>query len=580
MEGFLVSARKYRPLKWADVIGQEHITQTLKNSLLKNQVAHAFLFCGPRGVGKTTCARILARVLNCENPTNDWEPCNECKTCLSFQENNSFNIFEIDAASNNSVDDIRGLVEQVRYQPQQGKFKIYIIDEVHMLSSQAFNAFLKTLEEPPPYAKFILATTEKHKIIPTILSRCQVYDFRRISVSDIIRQLEIICENEKITAEPEALYLIAQKADGAMRDALSIFDRIRSFSEKTISYTAVLDNLNILDYDYYFRFFDSFLTENTTEAFLLFDKVLSMGFDPEVLLEGLSLHARNLLVCKNPEMANLFEGSEHSKQRYVTQSGNSSQSFIMSCLDLINEADINIARTRNRRLHVEILLAKISKIQRAKNTQFIEAPKDSLEKKTPDIRQSETIVQKPSVEIESTDSKRIDEVSPVSRKVAVKFIPQPKLSSSIPKLASLDSITQKIIKEESDRVENLIELNTENFLIYWNNKLTEQKSKTLQEYMRNAQIEVKELEILVRVGSILGLESIKSELRIEDEMKSIFKGEKITLIVEIDSELSNRDEFSKPKILYSAKQKWDLMIAGNPLLESLQKTLELKLGED
>jgi DNA polymerase-3 subunit gamma/tau len=230
MEGFLVSARKYRPLKWSDVIGQEHISNTLKNALSQGQVAHAFLFTGPRGVGKTTCARILARVLNCENPSSEWEPCNVCKTCQAFQENNSFNIIELDAASNNGVEDMRALVEQVRYQPQYGKFKIYIIDEVHMLTSSAFNAFLKTLEEPPPYAKFILATTEKHKIIPTILSRCQVYDFRRIQVKDIIHQLEKICAVESIEADPEALYLIAQKADGAMRDALSIFDRITSFS--------------------------------------------------------------------------------------------------------------------------------------------------------------------------------------------------------------------------------------------------------------------------------------------------------------------------------------------------------------
>ncbi|MEP7195093.1 MAG: DNA polymerase III subunit gamma/tau [Saprospiraceae bacterium] len=582
MEEFLVSARKYRPLKWSDVIGQDHVTQTLKNSLIKKQIAHAFLFCGPRGIGKTTCARILARVLNCENPTADYEPCNSCPTCKAFQENNSFNIFELDAASNNSVEDVRSLVEQVRYQPQYGKYKIYIIDEVHMLSTAAFNAFLKTLEEPPPYAKFILATTEKHKIIPTILSRCQVYDFRRISVKDIIEQLSRICKQENIETEPEVLFQIAQKSDGAMRDALSIFDRIKSFSGKQIKYQDVLENLNILDFDYYFKFFDAFLTEDIKSAFLLLDNILKLGFDTEVLLEGLAGHSRNLLVCKNRDMLDLFDGSENSKQKYIQQSENSSLSFIMSSLDLINESNVNLSRTKNRRLLVEVLLAKLCHLQSRKSEQNSELLLVQGQKKNLEL---ESRVEPPNIQIELKKSNENvvsakDEISQISKKVAVKVIQNRNFSSSIPQLASLESIKEKLNKQEKERVENLIELNEINFQNYWDKILLDQKSKTLQDYMRSSKFVLNNLEIVIQVGSILGLESIKTELRLEDEISKIFLGEKLTLRVEIDAELSNREEIIKPKKLYSAKEKWDLMITVNPLLEDLQKSLELKLNED
>ncbi len=572
MEGFLVSARKYRPLKWEDVIGQEHITKTLKYSLIKNQVSHAFLFCGPRGVGKTTCARILARVMNCEQPTSEWEPCNQCKTCKTFQENNSFNIFEIDAASNNSVEDIRSLVEQVRYQPQQGKFKIYIIDEVHMLSTSAFNAFLKTLEEPPPYVKFILATTEKHKIIPTILSRCQVYDFKRISIKDIIQQLEIICKAESIKAEPEALYQIAVKADGAMRDGLSIFDRIRSYTGQEITFQSVLENLNILDYDYFFKFFDAFITENTTEAFLLFEQVISFGFDPEVLLEGLANHARNLLICKNPSMAALFEGSESSRNRYLEQAHNASLSLIMSSLDMINEAEVNISKSKNRRLHVEVLLMKLSQWQRRISSPINITQTDSSTKPIETKSRQKNI---PATTIEIPQA-----IPSESKTISVKPPLDKKLTGSIPTLASLDVIKQKINLNEQSRIEMLIELNEENFTAYWNKTIQSQKSKTLQDYMRSAKLEVQSNQVVIWVGSILGLESIRGELRIDEEIKHVFKGDKIGIKVEIDPELSSREEVVKPKKLYSAKEKWDIMMQVNPMLEEFQKILDLKIGED
>src|ERR1043165_3298852 len=299
MDKFIVSARKYRPQLFNTVVGQSHITTTLKNAIKNDQLAHAFLFCGPRGVGKTTCARILAKTINCENKTKDGEACNKCQSCISFNEGTSLNIHELDAAMNNSVDDIRTLVDQVRFAPQAGKYKVYIIDEVHMLSSSAFNAFLKTLEEPPPYAIFILATTEKHKILPTILSRCQIFDFRRIGIETIVKHLQHICKVEKIEAEEDALHIIAQKADGGMRDALSMFDRLSGFSGRKLTYASVLENLNVLDYDYFFKVTDALLTENLAGLMQLFDQILKKGFEGDDFILGLCEHFRNLLFCKD-----------------------------------------------------------------------------------------------------------------------------------------------------------------------------------------------------------------------------------------------------------------------------------------
>ncbi|MES1225787.1 MAG: DNA polymerase III subunit gamma/tau, partial [Bacteroidota bacterium] len=307
MDKFIVSARKYRPQNFSTVVGQSHITTTLKNAIKNNQLAHAFLFCGPRGVGKTTCARILAKTINCENQTPDGEACDKCKSCVSFNEGTSLNIHELDAASNNSVDDIRTLVEQVRFAPQAGKYKVYIIDEVHMLSSSAFNAFLKTLEEPPPYAIFILATTEKHKILPTILSRCQIFDFKRITVNDTVDHLQEICDNEEINAEKPALQVIAQKSEGCMRDALSILDKIVSFTNGELTYKNTLEHLNILDADYYFKLMDAMQQQNLADAMLLYDDINCKGFEGDLVLNGFAEFIRNLLVCKDEKVANLLE---------------------------------------------------------------------------------------------------------------------------------------------------------------------------------------------------------------------------------------------------------------------------------
>lgn len=362
MDNFVVSARKYRPVTFDSVVGQKAITSTLQNAIRTNTLAQAFLFCGPRGVGKTTCARIMAKTINCMSPTAEMEACNECESCRSFNNSNSFNIYELDAASNNSVDDIRNLVDQVRIPPQVGKYKVYIIDEVHMLSSSAFNAFLKTLEEPPAYAKFILATTEKHKIIPTILSRCQIFDFKRITVDDIAKHLQNIALKEGVTAEEEALNIIAQKADGALRDALSIFDQMVSFSGNNITYQDVINNLNVLDYEYYFRMVDYILARDNNSILLLLNDVVEKGFDTQHFIQGLSSHLRNLLLGSDEKIIDLMEVSKQLKVRYSEQARQCSQYFLLKALDLANQCDLNFKNSNNKRLHLEICLLKMCHI--------------------------------------------------------------------------------------------------------------------------------------------------------------------------------------------------------------------------
>jgi DNA polymerase III subunit gamma/tau len=360
MENFIVSARKYRPVTFDTVVGQNAITSTLKNAIKTNHLAQAYLFCGPRGVGKTTCARIFAKTINCTNLSPEVEACNVCDPCLSFNESNSFNVFELDAASNNSVDDIRTLVDQVRIPPQNGQYKIYIIDEVHMLSASAFNAFLKTLEEPPPYAKFILATTEKHKIIPTILSRCQVFDFNRITIEDIAKHLAFVAKNENVKAEAEGLHVIAQKADGALRDALSIFDQLVSFSgEDGITYKSVLQNLNVLDYDYYFKATSYLLSGNTSEILMLINEVVDHGFDGHHFITGLGEHLRNLMVSKDPVTIKLIEVSDSLRERYNDQSKQCSVPFLMKALELASKCDLNYKIVTNKRLLLELTMLQM-----------------------------------------------------------------------------------------------------------------------------------------------------------------------------------------------------------------------------
>lgn len=415
------------------MVGQEHISSTLQNAIKSGQLAHSFLFCGPRGVGKTTAARILAKTINCENITADIEACNECPSCTSFNHNNSFNIHELDAASNNSVEDIRQLVEQVRFPPQSGKYKIYIIDEVHMLSQGAFNAFLKTLEEPPSYCKFILATTEKHKILPTILSRCQIFDFRRINIDVIVGHLKHICELEHIEAEEDALHIIAQKSDGGMRDSLSMFDRLSSFAGGKLTYASVLENLNVLDYDYFFKVTDALLTEDMTALMGYLSEILKRGFEGDDFILGLCEHFRNLLFSKNTDTISLMEVSDSLKQRYLDQTRIASSSFLVNCLSIGNQCDVNYKQAKNKRLSVELALIKMCYVNST-----IEAAEASKKKLDSGLAKSSEPT-KTNTPVSQTPAPKVEVVSPASRPAAVAPKPMPDKDVTLRKTSKFKS---------------------------------------------------------------------------------------------------------------------------------------------
>ncbi|MDU1890286.1 MAG: DNA polymerase III subunit gamma/tau [Dysgonomonas sp.] len=362
MDNYIVSARKYRPMTFNSVVGQRSLTTTLKNAIASGKLAHAYLFCGPRGVGKTTCARIFAKTINCLSPTADGEACNQCESCVAFNEQRSYNIHELDAASNNSVDDIRSLIEQVRIPPQIGKYKVYIIDEVHMLSQAAFNAFLKTLEEPPHHAIFILATTEKHKILPTILSRCQIYDFSRITIKDTVEHLQYVASQENVNTEPEALNVLAQKSDGGMRDALSIFDQVVSFTGGNVTYKAVIENLNVLDYEYYFKLTDCVLAGNVVDGLLILDEILRKGFDGNNVITGIASHFRDLLLCKDSQTATLFEVGASIRDRYIQTAQKCNNDFLYKAIELVNESDLNYRLSRNKRLLSDLTIIRLCQL--------------------------------------------------------------------------------------------------------------------------------------------------------------------------------------------------------------------------
>lgn len=572
---YIVSARKYRPQQFDEVLGQSHVSSTLQKALDSDQIAHAFLFCGPRGVGKTSCARIMAKVLNCQNKVNAHTACNECSSCKSFNDNASFNIIELDAASNNSVENIRTLIEQVRFQPQQGEYKIFIIDEVHMLSTSAFNAFLKTLEEPPPYAIFILATTEKHKIIPTILSRCQVFDFKRIQVADMVTQLKMIATEEGRTYEIEGLNIIAQKADGAMRDALSIFDRIASTGD-SISYKQVVQNLNILDYDVFFNVTEALMQEDVSSILLQFNEIIRRGFDPDHFINGLAGHFRNLLVSKEASTLSLLQISDTLRDKYITQSKLLSSDYLLTAMNLANQCDINFPKAKNKNLHTEIALCKMAKINRV-----LEIKPNKISEGTPELKtanrtnQTESYTQKLDVPV-------VPEVN--SEPDAVKTVTIPKKASPpkrvLPKLNSLEALVQQVAEEEALNASAGEPLTDENLKRVWQEYMDEVESQATSTSLKNAIVSFDEGAVNVIVPSTIAKETIIQEIPLIEKIRKNFNVVDMPLIIEIDvSKFPDFAVVKKPKIL-GPREKYEKLVEINPLIMELTKRFDLKPDND
>ena len=605
MSEFIVSARKYRPQKFSDVIGQAHVSQTLKNALRTDHIAHAFLFCGPRGVGKTTNARILAKILNCTNRTPDFEACGTCDSCRAFSQSASFNIFELDAASNNSVEHVRSLVDQTRIPPQQGKYKVFIIDEVHMLSSSAFNAFLKTLEEPPAHAIFILATTEKHKIIPTILSRCQIFDFRRIQIPDIVSHLQTICVAEGITADPDALHIIAQKADGALRDALSIFDRIVSASvDNTIHYADVIENLNVLDYDYFFKMTDALLSEDLPSVLNTFEDVMRRGFEGDTFIVGLAEHLRNILVSKDLQTLQLLEVGENLKQRYQNQAALSSTSFILTALNLCNDCDVNYKMARYKRLHVEMALIKMTYIGRAVDLSAV--PQQMLvEKKTNVGSKLETKSTTPSPrsgsqappqykEVETPISTAEEPIPPLnkSEETPGPAVPSGKVSTSTStnaatssfgssmKIGSLEAIAAQIEEEENILKQSVSKLSIENLKESWQKYAETHESPSTKAALQSANLSLKLKKVTAKVGSTLMVGIIQQEFRLADFLRFDLNDAELLLEIVYDESLALPETKSAQLRKYlTPRDKLMLMMEVNPLVKDLAIRLNLKPDE-
>ena len=566
MDNFVVSARKYRPVTFDSVVGQKSITSTLQNAIRTNTLTQAFLFCGPRGVGKTTCARIMAKTINCMNPTPDMEACDQCESCRSFNNSNSFNIYELDAASNNTVEDIRNLVDQVRIPPQLGKYKVYIIDEVHMLSQAAFNAFLKTLEEPPAYAKFILATTEKHKILPTILSRCQIFDFKRITVDDIRLHLQNIAVKENITAEEEALNIIAQKADGALRDALSIFDQMVSFSGNNITYKDVIANLNVLDYEYYFRVVDYILAKDNNSILLLLNDVVENGFDIQHFIQGFAAHLRNLLLGKDQRIIDLMEVSQQLKMRYAEQAQKCSQYFLLKSLDLANQCDLNFRNSSNKRLHVEICLMKMC---------YVEGQQPTVQQtmvQRPTVQQP--TIQQPTVQRQTVQQSTVQQPT-----VQQPTVQQPAAQQQPMKIGRMTRPgTISITAEETKKEEVKEEI--------WNNVFTqEQITKAWNDYIashqntspifiagiKNAEPTlVGSSEIRFKIDNILVVKDVNNMHSLHEFLKNALHNNQFVLKEEIV-------ERPNEVVLYTDKQKFEKMANENPNLFSIKESLGLQL---
>lgn len=593
---FIVSARKYRPQNFSTVVGQSHITTTLKNAIKNNQLAHAFLFCGPRGVGKTTCARILAKTINCENQTPEGDACNICNSCVSFDAGTSLNIHELDAASNNSVDDIRSLVEQVRFAPQAGKYKVYIVDEVHMLSSSAFNAFLKTLEEPPPYAIFILATTEKHKILPTILSRCQIFDFKRITNNDTIDHIQEICDKEHIIAEKAALHVIAQKSEGCMRDALSILDKIVSFTNGELTYSNTLEHLNILDEDYYFKMLNNMQQQQLSDAMLLYDEINRKGFEGDTLLEGYSEFIRNVLVCKDTKAAILLEVAEDFKQKYLQAAQQISTGWLIAALNLLNDAEINYKQARNKRLHVELAIIKLTYLLQAVEM----VNNDGAISKKKVVEASRPVAFKAIQPIKIKEQEEAVFVQPENKKIASSITEEVKLIIEEPEaaplkksspntaavsiepkrsLGSLDAIRKKVTALNKANGVEAKELTDEELRVCWGKfieKLKERKNHSAVTNFKMATLRIidnNSIEI-VSFNNIQQkfIEQERAEL-IED-FQQYFRNRQLVYNVIIEE--SEEDNEPKEKVL-NRKEQYLKIIEEYPLVKELKDRLRLEL---
>src|SRR6478609_5165573 len=597
MEKFIVSARKYRPQTFDTVIGQAHITTTLKNAIKNNQLAHAFLFCGPRGVGKTTCARILAKTINCENISKDGEACNQCRSCISFNEGTSMNIHELDAASNNSVEDIRSLVEQVRFAPQAGKYKVYIIDEVHMLSSSAFNAFLKTLEEPPPYAIFILATTEKHKILPTILSRCQIFDFKRIAGNDTVEHLQEICEKESIRAEKPALQVIAQKSEGCMRDALSIMDKIVSFTNGELTYQNTLEHLNVLDADYYFKLLEAMQQQDLSTALLTYDDINRKGFEGDHVLNGFSEFLRNLLVCKDTKVLNLLEVVESFKPRFATAAKTVDAGYLVSALNILNESEINFRSARNKRLHVELALIKLCYLKQALTLSATEegvSKKKAFDNVKPiafrQIAMQAIPVQGKKAKPEKTSTARLttEIASPPSEvpvpkektlatELKASAAPTTAVPTSVsPKLGRLANIRQQFETKSTDTGKEQIPLEQEMLRTHWNlfaNKLKEARNPAFQSF-DNAELRILDAgSFEVVSNNNLEQRFIEQEKRGASEyLQSTFHNRALFFAVVVSD---TPKDYVAPEKVISKRDQYIQMVEQYPIIKDLKDKLKL-----
>ncbi len=596
---FIVSARKYRPQNFSTVVGQSHITTTLKNSIKNNHLAHAFLFCGPRGVGKTTCARILAKTINCENQTKDGEACNVCHSCVSFDAGTSLNIHELDAASNNSVDDIRSLVEQVRFAPQAGKYKVYIVDEVHMLSSSAFNAFLKTLEEPPPYAIFILATTEKHKILPTILSRCQIFDFKRITNNDTVEHLEEICGKEHIKADKAALHIIAQKSEGCMRDALSILDKIVSFTNGELTYQNTLEHLNILDEDYYFKMLDFAQQQDLSSGLLMFDEINRKGFEGDLVLNGFAEFLRNLLVSKDAKVAMLLEVAEDFKQKYLQTAQKVDPAYIISALNILNEAEVNYKQARNKRLHVELTIIKLSYLQQAvelvnnegglSKKKVVESGKAIAFRALPIVKVKEIkggaslIIETTEIKIQNTNPQiQTAATAVIETKTIVKPVQTATAEiSNRGSLGSLTKIREQLSKKNQSTDNTSKEITHENLQAAWDqfiNKLAAKNNHSAVTNFKLATLKVinnNSIEIITN-GEIhkAFIESERAELSLH--LQTTFNNRILVYqVVVIETQNDNEVPADQP---LSTKQQYLKIIEEYPLVKELRDRLKLELG--